>query len=91
MDAKEPAQKYKIGKFILEMKRVVLGVSWENAGGVQVDDNGEAEEEGDVVVFDSEDEDECDDLFAGVWDREVVAKRRSRRVASRKKAEVEDA
>ena len=41
-----------------------------------------------VVVFDSEDEDECEDLFTGVWDAEVVAKRRGRRVAVRKKVEV---
>jgi hypothetical protein len=38
-----------------------------------------------VVVFDSEDEDECEDLFAGVWGAEVVAKRRSRRIAGRRK------
>jgi hypothetical protein len=87
VDAKELGQRYKIGKFILETKRVVIGVSWEDG----VVEEGEEEEklkgeenEEDVVVFDSEDEDECEDLFAGVWDPEVAAKRRGRRVARRK-------
>ncbi|KAG9239543.1 yippee zinc-binding/DNA-binding /Mis18, centromere assembly-domain-containing protein [Amylocarpus encephaloides] len=82
VDAKETAQKYKIGKFILEMKRVVLAVTWEDGGKeVEIEDLERAgeEEDDDVVVFDSEDEDECDDLFAGTWDREVVAKRRAKR------------
>ena len=93
MDAKELAQRYKIGKFILETKRVVLGTCWED-GVVGEEGEGEdgfrtgernREEEGEgVVVFDSEDEDECEDLFAGVWDPEVVAKRRGRRIARRK-------
>jgi len=90
VDAKEAAQKYKIGKFILEMKRVVLGVGWEDTGvdGGEVDERefGEMEDgnDEDIVVFDSEDEDECEDLFAGVWDPEVVAKRRARRVGRKK-------
>ncbi|TVY12935.1 Protein yippee-like, partial [Lachnellula arida] len=89
VDAREPAQRYKIGKFILEMKRVVPGVCWEDISWSQDRDNQEqaqdgfGEEEGNVngdgvVVFDSEDEDECEDLFAGVWDAEVVRKRRGR-------------
>ena len=98
LDAKEAAQKYKIGKYILEMKRVVLAVGWED--GVDEGDEvaqvfeGAREEEvedadDDVVVFDSEDEDECEDLFAGTWDPEVVAKRRGKRTWSRKKNSVE--
>jgi len=90
VDAKEAAQKYKIGKFILEMKRVIVGVGWEDTGvdGGEVDERefGGIEDgnDGDIVVFDSEDEDECEDLFAGVWDPEVVAKRRARRVGRKK-------
>ncbi|KAE9378183.1 yippee-domain-containing protein [Stipitochalara longipes BDJ] len=93
VDAKEAAQKYKIGKFILEMKRVVVGMGWEDLGvdGGEVDEgefggkaNGNDGE--DIVVFDSEDEDECEDLFAGVWDPEVVAKRRARRVGRKKES-----
>jgi hypothetical protein len=93
VDAKEAAQKYKIGKFILEMKRVVLGLGWEDVsvGGVGVEEEefegqgGFKEDEG-LVVFDSEDEDECEDLFAGVWDPEVVAKRRARRIGRKKES-----
>jgi hypothetical protein len=94
VDAKEQAQRYKIGKFILEMKRVVQGVGWEDGvdegEGEAVEeeymggkDGGNAEGD-DVVVFDEDDEDECEDLFAGVWNPEVVAKRRSRRVGGRR-------
>lgn len=99
VDAKEAAQKYKIGKFILETKRVVVVVSWEEGTGEEPggdgEDTGELDglgtthevdhAEDDVVVFDSEDEDECEDLFAGIWYPEIVAKRRSRRVNTRKK------
>ncbi|KAH6713164.1 yippee zinc-binding/DNA-binding /Mis18, centromere assembly-domain-containing protein [Leptodontidium sp. MPI-SDFR-AT-0119] len=98
LDAKELAQKYKIGKYILEMKRVVLAVGWEDAfeDGEEVsedlggpNDGGKEGEDEDVVVFDSEDEDECEDLFAGTWDPEVVAKRRGKRTWTRKKATVD--
>jgi hypothetical protein len=91
VDAKEPAQRYKIGKYILETKRVVVAVCWEDgvSTGEEVADNDELErtrgENNDVVIFDSEDEDECEDLFAGVWDPELVAKRRGKRVNTRKK------
>jgi hypothetical protein len=88
VDAKEVSQKYKIGKFILEMKRVVLVVGWEDGDGgdEEVDESYRMEEVGsgdEPVVFDSEDEDECEDLFAGVWDMETVARRRGGRVTLR--------
>ncbi|KAH6838359.1 yippee zinc-binding/DNA-binding /Mis18, centromere assembly-domain-containing protein [Chaetomium sp. MPI-CAGE-AT-0009] len=37
---------------------------------------GKGEEELAAVVFDSEDEDECEDMFAGMWDASIVAWRR---------------
>ncbi|POR32683.1 Protein yippee-like protein [Tolypocladium paradoxum] len=90
VDANEQAQKYKVGKYILEVERVVTHRSWED---VAVEDMAVIdEEEGDgdgsegdseEVVFDSEDEDECEDIFAGVWDAETVAKRRSQSIARR--------
>jgi len=91
VDAREEGQMYKIGKFILETKRVVRGVCWEDGDveregeGEGMEDIGEGEED-EVVVFDSDDEEECEDLFAGVWDAGVVKKRRARRLNLRKKA-----
>ncbi|CAN8105886.1 unnamed protein product [Discula destructiva] len=136
VDAREQAQKYKVGKFILEVERTVLVRSWENGtgkegvlgrhfysssapvgsgggrrksepllfggrrkqstssegpGGVcafveedeeegeEDDSSGESEEE---IAFDSEDEDECEDIFAGVWDAATVARRRGSRVSN---------
>lgn len=82
MDAKEQAQRYKIGKFILETKRVVLCTNWE-FGVVkeeEEDEEGMRVDEQEAVVFDSEDEDECEDLFSGVWDSEIAIKRRMKRV-----------
>ncbi|GJC98224.1 yippee family protein [Colletotrichum higginsianum] len=129
VDAKELSQKYKVGKFILEVERVLGGrplagrprlcsgddgkEEGESEGeidGVRDDEDDEGAEDGErreggdadaasgaaksgesgsediEIVFDSEDEDELEDLFAGTWDPEVVAKRRGRReTATRKK------
>ncbi|KAK4104403.1 yippee-domain-containing protein [Parathielavia hyrcaniae] len=107
LDTAEPAQRYKVGMFILETRRVVgfrcwedvdvegldmdnMGLdghyevgapgrgSWGYDGNKKARDEGDDEEDG-VVVFDSEDEDECEDMFAGVWDAQVVARRRKSR------------
>ncbi|PVI01762.1 yippee-domain-containing protein [Periconia macrospinosa] len=59
VDAAEESQKYKVGKFILETKRVVRCVAWDE----------------------QPDEDECEDLFAGVWSRKVAIRRRRERGA----------
>lgn len=89
VDAKELSQKYKIGKFILEMKRVVQVAGWED-GMAEKDDHDvvhetirEDEEDDHVVVFDEDDDDECEELFAGTWNAETVAKRRAK-MAGRK-------
>jgi len=95
VDAKEASQKYKIGKFILETKRVVSGKAWEDVPDVDSADecsddspnDAREEEEEEEVEFDSGDEDECEDLFAGVWDAEAVAKRRSKQIRARKRTE----
>lgn len=80
VDATEKSQKYKVGKFILETTMVASYRCW---GDAEVDD--EMEKEDGVrqhadVEFDSGDEDECEDIFAGVWDAEEVAERRSQAV-----------
>jgi hypothetical protein len=89
VDARVPGQKYKVGKFILETGKVVGFRSWEvvpssGRDGVKSWHAGEDEEGDDesLVVFDSEDEDECEDIFAGVWDAKVVARRRRSKAAN---------
>ena len=82
-----------MGKFILETKRIRIGVSWENEDdGTQVYDeilplpsrdlrklvDAPASAEDDLE-FDSQDDDECEDLFAGVWSPQLAAKRRQRK------------
>lgn len=89
VEAQEESQRYKVGKFILETKRIRGAVDWEN--GRSYDDVGfdEGEEEmppdmmeqvrganDEAIEFDSQDEDECEDLFAGVWSPELALKRR---------------
>lgn len=133
VDAREQAQKYKVGKFILETERVALHRSWEDAapgagaedgpprghfysssapaeglgggrrasglgarrkvscsseetgvagGGLdeEEDEDGSVAQSDGEVMFDSEDEDECEDIFAGIWDAATVARRRGSRV-----------
>ncbi|GAB1742325.1 hypothetical protein NU219Hw_g7878t1 [Hortaea werneckii] len=116
--AEEEGQRYKVGKFILETKRVCRSSTWEN----EVDDDGgmadvAAGEElqrrrrdsvdyrqrmrrrssygvhppdevsrpfpEDDVEFDSQDEDECEDLFLGVWTPQLAAKRRKAKMFAR--------
>ncbi|KAL2016438.1 hypothetical protein VTK56DRAFT_3525 [Thermocarpiscus australiensis] len=87
VSAREPSQQYKVGKFILEKGRVVGSHSWEDMAPAAGEEEAGVQERGweddgddeGVVVFDSEDEDECDDMFAGVWDPKEVSKRRRSR------------
>jgi hypothetical protein len=90
--AEEESQRYKVGKFILETKRVLRGLSWEHEDGadpaqkkidakasvfkkdndVDVDDD----DDGQSLEFDSQNEDECEDLFMGIWSEALARKRR---------------
>lgn len=83
--AEEESQKYKVGKFIVESKRVSVSrdgpVDFSHAAAAAAAaaavDNGSGKKE--EIEFDSQDEDECEDLFAGVWTPSLAAKRRQRR------------
>lgn len=75
VEAEEESQRYKVGKYILETKRVVRGAGWEGDAGE--DEVREARDED--VEFDSQDEEECEDLFAGVWTARGAAARRRKR------------
>ncbi|KAK7187407.1 hypothetical protein DPSP01_002531 [Paraphaeosphaeria sporulosa] len=80
VEAEEEAQRYKVGKYILETKRIVRGAGWEGRGEEDEDDgvlrDGVRDED---VEFDSQDEEECEDLFAGVWTARGAARRRRQR------------
>lgn len=88
MAAEEESQKYKVGKFILETKKISVCSSWENndVGGGGNSDGGELFDyyysqkssggSNDDVEFDSQDEEECEDLFSGMWSPWLAARRR---------------
>ena len=81
--AEENAQRYKVGKFILETRRTVLQHFWEARSADDEDESGGVGKGAGMgeVIFDSADEDECEDLFAGVWSQGAVRRRRARRFA----------
>ncbi|KAI4247549.1 MAG: hypothetical protein L6R40_001497 [Gallowayella cf. fulva] len=91
--AEEETQRYKVGKFILETKKVFSSSCWEN----DVDDERDATHDrphvlrsqgwADTVEFDSQDEDECEDLFAGVWSPALAIRRRQGKRFDRPAAE----
>ena len=100
--AEEEGQRYKVGKFILETKRVCRTASWEGRDDFCNDEVGEGSRraslasgggrrrrssgmppnempkvnEQPAIEFDSQDEDECEDLFSGFWTPQLAAKRR---------------
>ncbi|KAE8334678.1 hypothetical protein BDV24DRAFT_21955 [Aspergillus arachidicola] len=86
--AEEEAQRYKVGKFILETKRTMTSSLWESASyaepfassGSMNFAKTEVDTPDDRVEFDSHDEDECEDLFAGVWSPGLAIRRRSRKL-----------
>lgn len=75
VDAEEDSQRYKVGKFILETKKVCTAVSWDDEGQISNMPPLSIEDRG-TVEFDSQDEDECEDLFAGLWNPSLALKRR---------------
>ena len=78
--ADEESQRYKVGKYILETKLVCTTSDWEQKN-LEVPpaslQSAEPVTQGlSNVEFDSQDEDECEDLFAGVWSPALALKRR---------------
>lgn len=86
--AEEESQRYKVGKFILETKRISVVSCWEKIPSSDASEPSSTEQLGsgapsqlnappsEGVEFDSQDEDECEDLFAGVWSPELASRRR---------------
>lgn len=102
--AEEEGQRYKVGKFILETKRVCRSSTWENED--EVVDQQDLQERSrrgsdgrrrsslmsptempafpeNDVEFDSQDDDECEDLFLGIWSPQLAAKRRKAKTFAR--------
>lgn len=59
------------------MKRVVVATCWEDGEGIRKLPPISLGNED--VEFDSQDEEECEELFAGLWTPEAAAKRRQSR------------
>ncbi|OAL43980.1 yippee-domain-containing protein, partial [Pyrenochaeta sp. DS3sAY3a] len=74
VEAEEDSQKYKVGKFILETNRVVKSAAWDDGRDAEEEQGGVAACED--VQFDSQDEDECEDLFSGIWTPQLARRRR---------------
>lgn len=95
--AEEESQRYKVGKFILETKKIMASSCWEwedgdssSAKGNILQARGMGTAERDVneeIEFDSQDEDECEDLFAGIWSAGLASRRRSRKVGGERERE----
>ncbi|KAL6711681.1 hypothetical protein ACN47E_004615 [Coniothyrium glycines] len=83
VEAVEDTQKYKVGKFILETKRVVRDAAWDDAETHDAAANRTMAQEDQDIEFDSQDEDECEDLFSGVWTPQLASKRRKNRTFAR--------
>lgn len=95
--AEEEAQRYKVGKYILETKKICSVTCWENEEMVAEEEVVLDERSGNKIMeappvrlesfkshneeveFDSQDEDECEDLFTGVWNPSLAVKRRQGR------------
>ncbi|KAI6248038.1 hypothetical protein HI914_03392 [Erysiphe necator] len=93
IEAREDSQRYKVGKVILERERVCVSGTWEDIETFEAQETDSkvgaikewAYQESDSnIQFDSEDEEERESLFSGVWDRDVVARRRSKKLAKKK-------
>ncbi|KAI5271187.1 yippee-domain-containing protein [Aureobasidium subglaciale] len=85
--AEEESQQYKVGKFILEARRTCRNSSWEGQDDDIVEAGGFATKSKsgslDEIEFDSQDEDECEDLFMGIWTPQTAARRRKKKVMSK--------
>lgn len=87
--AEEESQRYKVGKFILETKRITTSSCWENSSNLNLIapekyQEGQTELDPTGPEFDSQDEDECEDLFAGIWTPGLATRRKSRKLLERR-------
>ena len=83
--AEEESQRYKVGKYILETKMICTSSDWEHKDLDLVSFGLYGNSNEGTVEFDSQDEDECEDLFAGIWSPGLAMKRRRNRAFGREK------
>ncbi|KAI4746929.1 yippee-domain-containing protein [Aureobasidium sp. EXF-12298] len=85
--AEEESQQYKVGKFILETRKTCRNSGWEGQADAIVEAGGVATKRNsgtlDDIEFDSQDEDECEDLFMGIWTPQAAARRRKMKTFSK--------
>lgn len=89
--AEEESQRYKVGKFILETKKVTKHSCWESPPnidsaapiGAPTPNGANKETQSGDMEFDSQDEDECQDLFVGIWNPDLAARRRTHKLERR--------
>ncbi|OJJ75412.1 hypothetical protein ASPBRDRAFT_367505 [Aspergillus brasiliensis CBS 101740] len=90
--AEEESQRYKVGKFILETERVILSSCWESPAFVEsallpaysgFTEAGHGQPSN-SIEFDSQNEDECEDLFSGIWTPGLAVRRRNRKLPERR-------
>lgn len=87
MAAEEESQRYKVGKFILETQKITASSSWDGNPEANVSDGllpaPDFKPRARDIEFDSQDEDECEDLFAGIWSPGLAIRRRDRKAERR--------
>lgn len=85
--AEDESQQYKVGKFILETRKTSRNSGWEGQADAIVEAGGVATKTKsgslDDIEFDSQDEDECEDLFMGIWTHQSAARRRKMKTFSK--------
>lgn len=81
--AEEESQRYKVGKFILETKKITASSCWESPPSGISSPPKKHDPDALEPEFDSQDEDECEDLFAGIWSPGLARRRRSRKIERR--------
>jgi hypothetical protein len=88
--AEEESQRYKVGNFILETKRISISSCWDMDSTATITSTPSSpstsppQAENADVEFDSQDEDECEDLFAGIWTPTLATRRRNRKLDGRR-------
>ncbi|TQS34868.1 hypothetical protein Golomagni_04733 [Golovinomyces magnicellulatus] len=87
LDTLEESQRYKVGKVMLERERICVRGVWEDETedlNAEILDEWADRVSDTSVLFDSDDEEERENLFSGMWNKDVVARRRkNKKPASR--------